>query len=77
VLGADGRSANVCTGLISLTHADQLACVAVRLWPTAYRCRRGRRIRVQISSGAFPRFNPNSGTGEPRATATGLRAADQ
>ncbi|WP_371657688.1 hypothetical protein [Streptomyces sp. NBC_00280] len=33
--------------------------------------------RVQVSSGAFPRYNRNAGTGEPRATATTLRAADQ
>jgi predicted acyl esterase len=38
---------------------------------------RGHRIRVQVSSGAFPRYNRNPGTGEPRATATTLRAADQ
>jgi putative CocE/NonD family hydrolase len=72
-----GRSANVCDGLTSLTGADQITCAAVRLWPTAYRFKRGHRIRVQISSGAFPRYNRNPGTGEPRATATTLHAADQ
>ncbi|WP_406498042.1 CocE/NonD family hydrolase [Streptomyces sp. NBC_01604] len=71
------RSTNVCDGLISLTEADRTACATVRLWPTAYRFRRGHRIRVQVSSGAFPRYNRNPGTGEPRATATTLRAADQ
>lgn len=35
------------------------------------------RIRVQVASGAFPRYARNLGTGEPRATATTLRAADQ
>ncbi|MFJ9374631.1 hypothetical protein [Streptomyces sp. NPDC101455] len=30
-----------------------------------------------MSSGAFPRYNRNPGTGEPRATATTLRTADQ
>jgi predicted acyl esterase len=72
-----GRSTNVCDGLISLTGADQVSCAAVRLWPTAYLFKRGHRIRVQVSSGAFPRYNRNPGTGEPRATATVLRAADQ
>ena len=72
-----GRSYNVCDGLISLTSADQISCARVRLWPTAYRFRRGHRIRVQVSSGAFPRYNRNPGTGEPRATAATLRAADQ
>ncbi|MEU8636150.1 CocE/NonD family hydrolase [Amycolatopsis sp. NPDC048633] len=73
----DGRSVNVCDGLTSLTAADELAAVTVRLWPTAHRFRRGRRIRVQVSSGAFPRYARNPGTGEPHATATTLRAADQ
>jgi putative CocE/NonD family hydrolase len=74
---ADGRSTNVCDGLISLTDADETSMAQVRMWPTAYRFKRGQRIRVQISSGAFPRYNRNPGTGEPRATAATLRAADQ
>jgi putative CocE/NonD family hydrolase len=74
---ADGRSTNVCDGLTSLTGADRITRATVRLWPTAYRFRRGHRIRVQISSGAFPRYNRNPGTGDPRATATHLRMADQ
>ncbi|GAB3404561.1 CocE/NonD family hydrolase [Flindersiella endophytica] len=74
---ARGRSYNICDGLIGLTGADEISRATVRLYPTAYRFRRGHRIRVQVSSGAFPRYNRNLGTGEPRATATTLRAADQ
>jgi uncharacterized protein len=47
-----GLSYNVCDGLVSLTGADEIACATVRLWPTAYRFKRGHRIRVQVSSGA-------------------------
>ncbi len=72
-----GRSVNVCDGLVSLTGADRISCATVRLWPTAHRFRRGHRIRVQVSSGAFPRYARNPGTGEPHATASTLRAADQ
>jgi len=72
-----GRSTNVCDGLVSLQHADALACVRVELWPTAHRFRAGHRIRVQVSSGAFPRFARNPGTGESHATATRMVAADQ
>jgi uncharacterized protein len=72
-----GRSWNVCDGLISLTGADEITCATVRLWPTAYRFKRGHRIRVQVSSGAFPRYNRNPGTGEPRATAVRLLPATQ
>lgn len=67
----------MCDGLVSVTGADELGPVQVALWPTAYRFRRGHRIRVQVSSGAFPRFARNTGTGEPHATATVLHAADQ
>jgi uncharacterized protein len=72
-----GRSWNVCDGLLSLTGADEVTRATVRLWATAYRFKRGHRIRVQVSSGAFPRYARNPGTGEPRATATRLLAADQ
>ena len=72
-----GRSWNICDGLTSVSGADELAPVTVRLWPTAYRFKRGHRIRVQVSSGAFPRYGRNPGTGEPRATATRLLAATQ
>jgi len=72
-----GRSWNVCDGLTSLTGADEVAKATVRLWPTAYRFKRGHRIRVQMSSGAFPRFARNNGTGEPRAAETRLLPADQ
>jgi len=72
-----GRSRNVCDGLVSLSGADDVSCAAVRLWPTAHRFMRGHRIRLQVSSGAFPRYARNHGTGEPRATATRLLPADQ
>jgi putative CocE/NonD family hydrolase len=74
---SQGRSRNICDGLTSVTGADEISQATVRLWPTAYRFKRGNRIRVQVSSGAFPRYNRNPGTGEPRATAATLRAADQ
>jgi putative CocE/NonD family hydrolase len=76
-VGPDGRSVNVCDGLTSLRELDGLTAVNVRMWPTAHRFRRGHRIRVQVSSGAFPRYARNPGTGEPHATAVTLRAADQ
>jgi putative CocE/NonD family hydrolase len=72
-----GRSRNVCDGLTSLSGGNEISCVTVALWPTAHRFRRGHRIRVQVSSGAFPRYARNPGTGEPHATAVTLRAADQ
>jgi predicted acyl esterase len=51
--------------------------VGIELWPTAYRFRRGHRVRLQVSSGAHPRFACNPGSGEPLATTTTLCVADQ
>jgi uncharacterized protein len=72
-----GKSWNICDGLTSVAGADELASVTVHLWPTANRFKRGHRIRVQVSSGSFPRYGRNPGTGEPRATATRLLSATQ
>jgi putative CocE/NonD family hydrolase len=78
-----GRSTNVCEGIVRLptmaamADADGVLRVPIDLWPTAYRFRRGHRIRVQIASGAHPRYARNPGTGEPLATATKLLAAEQ
>jgi putative CocE/NonD family hydrolase len=72
-----GRSRNVCDGLVSLSGADEITCARVRLWPTAHRFSAGHRIRVQVSSGAFPRYARNPGSGEQRTTAVALHPADQ
>ncbi len=79
----DGRSLNICDGLFRIepgnaeTQADGSARVVIDMWATAQRFRRGHRIRLQVSSGAHPRWNRNLGTGEPLATATRMIAADQ
>jgi uncharacterized protein len=78
-----GKSINVCDGLLRLLSgrpspdADGYRKVRIELWPTAYRFKRGHSLRVQVSSGAHPRFARNLGSGEPLATATTLVAADQ
>lgn len=54
---------------------DGVLSVDLELFPTAYRFRRGHRLRVQVAGGAFPRFARNSGTGEPFAVTTGGRTS--
>jgi hypothetical protein len=79
----NGRSVNVCDGLLRLwpgrcaPAADGTMKIHVDLWPTAYRFTRGHRLRLQVSSGAHPRFARNLGSGEPLGTAITFRAADQ
>jgi uncharacterized protein len=79
----DGRSLNVCDGLFRIEpgqgelQPDGSTRIVVQMWATAQRFARGHRIRLQVSSGAHPRWNRNLGTGEPIATGTRMIAADQ
>ena len=78
-----GVSRNICDGLVRLVPTswrrgeDGVATVEVPLWPAAHVFRRGHRLRVQVSSGAYPRFARNLGGGEPLATAVTMHVADQ
>ena len=73
-----GRSTNVTDGILRLTEdAWPSGPVLVDLWPTAHQFQAGHRIRLQVSSGAHPRFARNPGTGERLATATSLKVAEQ
>jgi predicted acyl esterase len=73
----------VCDGLLRVRpgepsrDGDGVMCVEVALWPTAHRFRSGHRLRLQVSSGAHPRYVRNLGAGEPLATGTAMRVADQ
>jgi len=83
VVETAGRSINLCDGILRLTpgsilpQPDGSLHLSIEVWPTAYHFRKGERIRVQVSSGAHPRFVRNSGSGEPLATGTKLCVADQ
>jgi hypothetical protein len=51
--------------------------VEIELWPTAHCFKKGHRVRLQVSSGAHPRFARNPGSGESLASAIKLVPADQ
>ena len=78
----DGASWNVCDALARVAPgrfeqtADGSWRVAFDLWPMGHRFAAGHRIRLQVSSGAHPRYARNPGTGEDLATATRLQAVD-
>jgi putative CocE/NonD family hydrolase len=78
----DGTSLNVCDGLARALpgrfepEPDGSTHVAFELWPIGHRFAAGNRIRLQVSSGAHPRYARNPGTGEDLATATGMQAVD-
>ncbi|MEE8373868.1 MAG: CocE/NonD family hydrolase [Dehalococcoidia bacterium] len=79
----DGRSTNVCDGLFRIEpgngeqQPDGSLRIDVDMWATAYRFGRGHRLRLQVSSGAHPRWSRNLGTGEPIATGTRMNVAEQ
>jgi putative CocE/NonD family hydrolase len=78
-----GRSTNLSDGIVRLSpdnvskDDDAIFRVTVAMWPTANTFQAGHRIRLQVSSGAFPLFARNTGSGEALATATKLCVADQ
>jgi putative CocE/NonD family hydrolase len=78
-----GRSTNLSDGLLRLTPGRVPACpdgslkVSFDLWPTAHMFLPGHAIRLQVSSGAHPRYARNPGSAEPLASAVSLFPADQ
>jgi hypothetical protein len=79
-----GRSTNICDGIAHLgTRADTaqdsdgVVGATITLAPTATTFAAGHRIRIQVSSGAHPRYARNSGSGEPIGKATTLVSSDQ
>jgi putative CocE/NonD family hydrolase len=77
-----GASWNVCDALVRVApkrferEADGTWRIAFDLWPTAHRFAAGHRVRLQVSSGAHPRYMRNPGTGEDPLTATRMHAVD-
>ena len=87
-VGPNSRSTNVCDGYIRLrpepaTRAEPIVDgrrtrnVNIEFWPTAYRFRKGHRIRVIVASGAHPRYSSNPGSGEPLGDAKTMVVAHQ
>ncbi|MCW2543513.1 MAG: Glutaryl-7-ACA acylase [Frankiales bacterium] len=78
---ADGTSFNHTDRLVRLSSADQSAAgrwdVDVELPPTCLKVPAGHRLRVQVSSGAYPRFARHPGTDHPPGTAKEFYVARQ
>jgi putative CocE/NonD family hydrolase len=80
----DGAAYNLSDGVLRRSYRPSAAPsagdpteVVISLWPTSNVFRRGHRIRLEISSTNFPRFDRNPHTGEPTATATATAIAEQ
>jgi putative CocE/NonD family hydrolase len=77
----EGRSTNVTDRFVRLhaTDRDADGCwsVSVSLPPTCAEVPAGHRLRLQVSSGAYPRFLRHPGTAENPVTARELHPAEQ
>ena len=85
----DGRSVNITNGIIrarfrggDLTRPELIAPgqsyrYEIDLWHTAYVFLPGHRVRVQVSSSNFPRFDRNLNTGGDIATGAEIKKAAQ
>lgn len=84
----DGYAANLCDGILRSTHREGDTSPArtetggiyeyvIELGPTSHVFKAGHRIRLEVSSSNFPRFDRNPNTGELPASATTFRVARQ
>jgi len=64
----DGAAYNVSDGILRRAYNADPAEIALDLWPTSIVFLRGHRIRLEVSSSNFPRFDRNPNTGRDIAT---------
>lgn len=65
----DGSSRNVCDGITRVGEgARQPAVHEIDLWSTSIVFLRGHRLRLQVTSSCFPRWDRNLNTGDRRST---------
>ena len=84
----DGKAYNLCDGILraqyrngmekpTLLEPGQATRFEIDLWVTSNLFRRGHRIRLEVSSSNFPRFDRNPNSGKPFGTDTELLSARQ
>lgn len=84
----DGKAYNLCDGILRARYRDGLNKPAllepgkpgrfeIDLWVTSNLFKRGHRIRLEVASSNFPRFDRNPNSGKPFGTDTELLTAKQ
>jgi uncharacterized protein len=76
----DGSAYNVSDGILRRRYepgAGEGAEIKIDLWPTSTVFLKGHRLRLEVSSSNYPRFDRNPNTGRPAATETQPVAATQ
>jgi putative CocE/NonD family hydrolase len=74
-----GRSVNIVDGITRIRQlsATEPTRVVVDLWSTSHTFLPGHRIRLDVTSSSFPRWDPNLNTGAPAATTSESKVAEQ
>ena len=84
----DGKAYNLCDGILRAQYRDGMekstllnpgkaTLFEIDLRVTSNLFRHGHRIRLEVSSSNFPRFDRNPNSGKPFGTGTGLLSARQ
>jgi putative CocE/NonD family hydrolase len=84
----DGRAISLCDGILRARYRESLAeprllepnkpeCYTIQLGHIACRFDAGHRIRLEVSSSSFPKYDPNPNTGRPTAFESEIRVAIQ
>ena len=75
----NGDAYNVTEGILRKGYQEisQPTEIKIELWPTSTVFRKDHRIRLEISSSSYPRFDRNPNTGSPIATETKSVVAEQ
>ena len=84
----DGRALNLCDGIVraryrnstekeELLKPNKIYEFTIDLWPTSNVFMSGHKIRVDISSSNFPRFDRNTNTGNNINSDSDLKIANQ
>lgn len=76
----DGRAYNVSDGILRRSYENgehEPTKIDIDLWPTSTLFRAGHRVRVEVSSSNFPRYDRNPNTGRAVATERSPVAANQ
>jgi hypothetical protein len=87
-LEADGKAIALCEGIVrarfrngtdnpELMNPGEVYELDIDMWNTSNMFKKGHRIRIEISSSNFPRYNRNLNSGNPIATDTEITIANQ
>jgi uncharacterized protein len=74
----DGSSFNISEGIVRKDFdSNKPTTIEIPLWPTSYVFKNGHKIRLEISSSSFPRFDRNFNSDEPNIRAVTPVKAEQ